>query len=105
MEEGVVQLVPRIVRIEADVAGLGKDVAELKKDVSDLKKDVSGLKEDVSGLKEKVDALGVNQARFHDDLRDLRGSLDSKFIWIVTTMIAFGTALLAAMAKGFHWFE
>ena len=98
MEEGVVQLMPRVARIEADVSSL-------KEDVSGLKKDVAGLKEDVAGLKENVRSLREGQGRLHDDLRDLRGSLDTKFIWIVTTMIAFGTALLAAMAEGFHWLK
>jgi hypothetical protein len=49
--------------------------------------------------------VSENQGRLHVDLRDLRSSLDSKFMWIVTTMIAFGTTLLAAMAEGFHWLK
>ena len=98
VEEDVVQLVPRVARIEADLA-------VLKVDVADLKVDVVGLKVDMAVLKEAVSDLRVNQARFGDDLRDLRGSLDTKFIWIVSTMIAFGTALLAAMAEGFHWLK
>ena len=36
-----------------------------------------------------------NQARLHVDLRDLRNSLDNKFVWMVTTLIAFGAALPA----------
>ena len=39
------------------------------------------------------------------DMGDLRRSLDTKFVWIVTTMIVFGTGLLVAMAKGFHWLK
>jgi hypothetical protein len=47
-----------------------------------------------------------NQAILHVDLRDLRNSLDIKFLWIVTIMmIAFGGAILGAMAIGFHWLK
>ena len=65
---------------------------------------INGLDKRMVVMETEFGGLKENQARFGVDLRDLRSSLDTKFIWwIVTTMIAFGTALLAAMAKGFHW--
>lgn len=77
MEESAGGLEPRVARIEADVAH---------------------LKEAVIRLDKKID-------RLDDKFDELRRSLDSKFIWIVTTMFAFGAALLATMAKGFHWLK
>lgn len=50
-----------------------------------------------------LNTLIANQLRCERKLLALRDSLDIKFIWIVSTMIAFGSALLWAMAKGFHW--
>ena len=64
---------------------------------------INGLDKRMVVMETEFGGLKENQARFGVDLRDLRSSLDTKFLWILTTMIAFGTALLAAMAKGFHW--
>lgn len=126
MEEGVARLEPRIERIESDVATLKVSVQRLDDKVERLDEKVEQLDERVGGLDEKVerldgkvDDLGIrmtametqlvgvreNQSSFLVDLRELRHSLDAKFIWILTAMIAFGMALLAAMAKGFHWLK
>lgn len=112
MEEGMVRLEPRVARIESDVANLKEAAEKLDRNVDRLDGKVDRLDEKVSRLDKKMavmeHALGgvsENQARLHVDLRDLRNSLDTKFVWIVTTMIAFGTALLAAMAEGFHWLK
>lgn len=119
MEQGAVGLEPRVARIEADVANLKETVTRLDKkfDRLDEKIDVRFL-----SLDRKIDERFLSLDRKIDDRflnldgkvnalnqgmvvmeRELRRSLDTKFIWIVTTMIAFGAALLAAMAKGFHW--
>lgn len=128
MEDGVVLLEPRVARIEADVASLKDSVVRLDEKVDErfdkIDKRFDKVDERFARVDEKfamldgkintldkrmavfecgLEGLRVNQARFHDDLNGLRGSLDTKFIWIVTTMIAYGSALLAAMAKGFHW--
>lgn len=112
MEEAVIRLEPRVARIESDVANLKETVAKLDQKVDRLDEKVDRLDEKVNGLDKRMaimecEVLNVreNQTRLHFDLRDLRGSLDSKFVWIVTTMIVFGTALLAAVAKGFHWLQ
>ena len=111
MEEGV-RLEPRVARIESDVASLKETGEKLDRKMDRLDEKVDRLDEKVSHLDKRMAVMerafgGVseNQGRLHVDLRDLRGSLDTKFMWIVTTMIAFGTALLAAMAEGFHWLK
>ncbi|MHB8815987.1 MAG: hypothetical protein ACYDAE_22375 [Steroidobacteraceae bacterium] len=53
----------------------------------------------------RFDNMRDIQGRLHLDLLDLRRSLDTKFLWIMTIMIAFEAVLLAAMAKGFHWLK
>lgn len=63
----------------------------------------SALDEAVAGMAADLVHLKEGQARLHTDLRDLLRSLDSKFIWIVTTLLALGGALLGVMAHGFHW--
>ena len=92
MEESTGGLEPRVARIEADVANL-------KETVTRLDKKVERLDQKIDDRFEKLDQ------RLHAGLGDLRRSLDTKFIWIVTTMIAFGAAMLATMAKGFHWLK
>lgn len=62
------------------------------------------LDQGMTVMESRFEGLTKIQTSLDTDLRELRKSLDSKFLWIVTTMIAFGSALLAAMAKGFHWF-
>ena len=70
--------------------------------VARIEADVANLKETVARLDKKIDRL---DDKIDDRFGELRRSLDSKFIWIVTTMIAFGAALLATMAEGFHWLK
>jgi predicted nuclease with TOPRIM domain len=110
MDEGVVRLEPRVARIESDVVNLKETVEKLDRKVDRLDEKVDRLGEKVDHLDKRMTivervlaGVGKNQEAVHGDLRDLRGSLDTKFLWIVTTMIVFGTALLAAMAQGFHW--
>lgn len=92
MEECAGGLEPRVARIEADVANLKDAVARLDNKID--------------RLDDKIDDRFENlDQRLHADLGDLRRSLDTKFTWIVTTMIAFGAALLATMAEGFHWLK
>jgi chromosome segregation ATPase len=112
MEEGVVRLESRVARIESDVASLketgeklGKKMDRLDGKVDRLDGKVSHLDERLAVMEHAFGGVSENQGRLHVDLRDLRSSLDSRFMWIVTTMIAFGTALLAAMAEGFHWLK
>lgn len=105
MEEGVVRLEPRVARIESDVASLKETSEKLDKKVDRLDEKVSHLDKRMAVMEHAFGSVSENQGRLHDDLRDLRSSLDTKFMWIVTTMIAFGTALLAAMAEGFHWLK
>ena len=123
MEEGEVRLEPRVARIESDVANLKETVGRLDKKVDRLDEKIDEkfekiderfkkLDEKVGGLDKRMVAMEVGfehvkegQATLHVDLRDMRNSLDAKFIWIVTTMFVFGAAILAAMAKGFHWLK
>lgn len=112
VEEGVVRLEPRVARIESDIASLKDRVESLDEKVERLDEKVERLDEKVDNLDRRMVVMetefGIlrgNQADFAIDLRDLRNSLDSKFMWILTAMIAFGMALLAAMAEGFHWFK
>jgi chromosome segregation ATPase len=112
MEEGMVGVAPRLARIESDVATLKVNVAQLDEKVERLDEKVERLDEKVDGLGNRMTAIesgfvgmNENQSRLYEGLRDLRNSLDTKFMWIVTTMIAFGTALIAAMAEGFHWIK
>lgn len=130
VEEGTVRLEPRVARIESDVASLKETVEKLDAKVERLDRKLDArfeklderferVDERFEKVDEKINHLGArmafmesefgnlkeNQARFAVDLGDLRRSLDAKFMWIVTTMIAFGTALLAAMAEGFHWLK
>lgn len=114
VEDGVVRLEPRVARIESDVANLKETVKKLDAKLERLDEKFDEKFERLDG---KINHLGArmacmetefgylkeNQARFGVDLRDLRSSLDTKFLWILTTMIAFGMALLAALAEGFHW--
>lgn len=127
MGEDPVALEPRVARIEADVAnlkdmvtGVDRKVDRLEEKMDDrFEKMEKRVEERFSApdgkinlldrlvvvMEQSVNNISENQVRLHGDLRDLRNSLDSKFIWIVTTMIAFGSALLAAIAKGFHWLK
>ncbi|MDE2450726.1 MAG: hypothetical protein KGO22_17255 [Gammaproteobacteria bacterium] len=122
VEDGVVRLEPRVARIESDVANLKETVKKLDAKLERLDEKFDEKFERLDG---KINHLGArmacmetefgylkeSQARFgvdlrdlcSVDLRDLRSSLDTKFLWILTTMIAFGMALLAALAEGFHW--
>ena len=116
VEEGVVRLEPRVARIESDVASLKGVVEKLDAKVDRLDERIHAKFERLDG---KINHLGTRMAAVESEvgnikenltgfaiaLRDLRSSLDSKFMWILTTMIAFGMALLAAMAEGFHWFK
>jgi len=116
MEDSVVGLEPRLVRIESGVAALDARMGRVEQRLDQLDGKVDRLGE---RLGERMDGLGARVAVVEADtrnikenlgnlegaVRDLRNSLDVKFIWIVTTMIAFGSALLAAMAKGFHWLK
>src|SRR5579863_979391 len=88
----------RFDKVDEKFAKIDEKFAMLDGKVNTLDKRMAVFECGLEGLRE-------NQARFHDDLNGLRGSLDAKFIWIVTTMITFGIALLAAMAKGFHWLQ
>lgn len=149
VEEGMIQLGPRVARIESDVETLKETVVRLDKrlderfdkldgkidsldaklggkigsldakldgrfkslddkldgKISSLDGTVNGIDKKVAVLEHGFDEMIRHQESLSMDLRDLRRSLDAKFIWIVTTMIAFGAALLAAMAKGFHWLK
>jgi chromosome segregation ATPase len=66
---------------------------------------VSDLGTRMTAMERGFALMRESQTMLHVDLRDLRNSLDIKFLWIVTTMIAFGGAILGAMAKGFHWLK
>lgn len=123
MEEGVVGLEPRVARIESDVINIKETVSRLDKRVDRLEDKIDERFDRVDERFDRIDGkvnnldkrMAVmehgfgnvieNQATLHIDLRELRRSVDSKFVWIVTTMIAFGAALLVAMAKGFHWLK
>jgi chromosome segregation ATPase len=70
-----------------------------------LDSDVNNLDKTMAVMERGSQDVRETQGRLHIELQHLRSSLDAKFLWIVTTMIAFGTALLAAMAKGFHWLK
>ncbi len=130
MEEGAVGLDSRVARIESDVANIGEAVVRIDKRMDRLDEKIDGRFDRIDERFAKVDEnfakldgkvndldkrmavmergftdLSANQVNLHIDLRQLRSSLDTKFVWIVTTMIAFGMALLAAMAKGFHWLK
>ena len=88
------------VYVEESVGGLEPRVARIEADVANLKETVARLDKNIDRLDDKIDRL---DDKIDDRFGELRRSLDTKFIWIVTTMIAFGAALLATMAKGFHW--
>lgn len=116
MEEGEARLEPRVARIESDVASIKEAVARIDKRVDRLDEKVderfakvdarfNGLDVRMAAMEQGFENLKENQAILHVDLRDLRNSLDIKFVWIVTTMIAFAVAILGAMAKGFHWLK
>lgn len=96
MEEGVVRLEPRVARIETDVASLNEKVERLGSQINSLDKRMAVMERDSGNMKDNLAKLDV-------DLRDLRTSLDTKLIWMVSTMITFGIGLLATMAAGFHW--
>jgi chromosome segregation ATPase len=66
---------------------------------------IEGLGLRMTRLEQGFDDMNESQTMMRMDLRDLRNSVDSKFLWILTTMFAFGAAILAAMAQGFHWFK
>lgn len=130
MAEGMVGLGSQVARIESDVANIGEAVARIDKRIDrheekiderfdkvderfdEIDERLDKVDGKVNDLDKRMAVMGsgltqvaANQANLHIDLRELRSSLDMKFIWIVTTMIAFGVALLAAMAKGFHWLK
>jgi hypothetical protein len=109
MEDGVLRLEPRVARIESDVGSLKETVTRLDKKFDErfdkLDGKVNGIDKRMAVMEHGFDDVRRHQANLNIDLRDLRRSLDAKFIRIVTTMIAFGAALLAAMAKGFHWLD
>jgi len=116
MEDGVLRLEPRVARIESDVDSLKETVARLDRKfderfdkldgkINSLDGKVNGIDKRMAVMEHGFDDVRRHQASLNIDLRDLRRSLDAKFIWIVTIMIAFGAALLAAMAKGFHWLK
>ena len=128
MAEGMAGLEPRVARIESDVANLRETATRLDTRLDQVDERFDQIDERLESIDEKVDqrfdklegkvihlgermsameqgfqGMRENQSRLDVDLRELRSSLDRKFVWMVTTMIAFGTALLAAMARGFHW--
>lgn len=99
MEECAGGLEPRVARIEADMANLKETVTRLDNKIDRLDDKIDDRFDKIDDRFEKLDQ------RLHADLGDLGRSLDTKFTWIVTTMIAFGAALLATMAEGFHWLK
>lgn len=111
----------RVVQIESDVATLKERVNRLDNRVEQgfdkvdrrfdkldqrfvsLDGKINDLDRRMTVMESRFFAVGESQARLHVDMCDLRRPLDAKFIWMVTTMIAFGSVLVAALAKGFHW--
>jgi hypothetical protein len=85
------------------VAGLDARAERVEKKVDQLDDKVDALDRRAAVVEVNTGNINQNVARLEVDVRDLRSSLDTKFIWIASTMIGFGVALLAAMAKGFHW--
>ena len=85
----VVELVPRVGRIEADVSHLKGDVSQLKVDVSQLKGDVSQLKVDVAGIQATLPHLATKA--------DL-ATMESRLIrWIAGSWIAMAGVMTAVV--------
>jgi hypothetical protein len=87
-------------KIDRKIDGLG---SRLEVKINSLDGKVNGIESRMAVMESGFHEMRTHQANLSIDLRDLRGSLDTKFLWIVSTMIGFGVALLAAMAEGFHW--
>jgi hypothetical protein len=83
----VVELVPRVGRIEADVSHMKVDVSQLKVDVSQLKVDVAGIQATLPHLATKAD-LATMESRL---IRWIAGS------WIA--MAGVMTAVVTAAVR------
>ena len=90
--------------MEARIARIESDVAHLRTDVGDIKIDLRGLRDKLdlldAKLSEKTDKLAVGLT---ETKASLERSLASAKIWVLLLLIGYGTAMLAAMARGFGW--
>ena len=83
-------------------SGLEARVARIESDVAHLKIDVADIKGELRTVRDRM-ATNTETADLRVDLRDLRNKVDRHFMWLLGTQAAMLTALLSAMAKGFHW--
>lgn len=101
--------------MEARIARLESDVAHMRTDVAEIKLDLRGLRDkmDLLGAEVSKNTLKLTETKASiensiasakaETKANLKSSIASAKIWVLLFLIGYGTAILAAMARGFGW--
>jgi chromosome segregation ATPase len=95
---------PRVARIETHIEYMRGDIAELKGDVkelrAELKSDIKDVRSDFNELRAEI-RTEIKDVRA--EIKDVRAEARTDFRLLFSALIAVALGLAGLMAKGFHW--
>ena len=112
MDDSVIRLEPRLVRIESGVANVNERVGRIEQRVEHLGERVGLIERRLVAVEVNTENIKENLGKLHIDMRDMRGEIRGLMRFMIgivitffTTLIGFGAGLLVVLAKGLHWLQ
>ena len=94
----------RVARLESDVANISINVADIKLDLREMRGTLERKFEAINQKFMSFDRKFTTfDQKFDGKIATLNQKIDHWAIWLISTLLGLGAAILGAMAAGFHW--